>query len=105
MDRSHSHIEQQGPPNDEREATEMRGSEGERGTPADLALGSIERGRSRFKCVVAKISFPLRKFWRQQVFVFVPHDTCRDHLGMYQALQHSVSDPSTWVVVIKKDVG
>jgi hypothetical protein len=33
---------------------------------------------------------PIRKFWRHEVRISVPHEDCRDHLG--ESLRHILSD-------------
>ena len=95
MDRPESDTEEQNSANNEREATELHGYEGEHDTPIDPAVvvGSMERFRSKYKYILAKISFPFQKFWKQQVLVFVPHNACRDHLGTYQTPLHHPKIP------------
>ena len=40
-----------------------------------------------------RFTYGVSKFWRHQVSVTVPHDTCRDHLGMFRntSLSRSIS--------------
>lgn len=39
--------------------------------------------------LLERFTYGVSKFWRHQVSVTVPHDTCRDHLGMSRNTFHS----------------
>lgn len=86
MDRPESDNEEQDSSNNEnneREATELHRWDGEHDNPpTNPAAGSMRQSRSKYKCIWAKTSFPFRKFWKQQVYVSVPHDASRDHLAL-----------------------
>ncbi|RDW73116.1 hypothetical protein BP6252_07023 [Coleophoma cylindrospora] len=43
---------------------------------------------------VALLLYNVKNFWRHQVSVTVPHEACRDHLGMLNQL--SEAKPEVW---------
>lgn len=46
-----------------------------------------EQGREReTEHALSRLAFRIAQFWRRQVSIIVPHDSCRDHLGTAPSL-------------------
>ena len=69
---------------DQREATELhRYVDGHHGDNERVAPTPAPNGVLREQ--TERITHPIKSFWRQQISATVPHDKCRDHLGMYRS--------------------
>lgn len=95
-----THLDQ----NDEREATEL-GEYAAHGTapqaqpdaPTASDNGSSIR-RNHLRRQKPRWNDGIKKFWRNQIQVSVPHNACRDHLGEFFFLQYSVAAKLRWIL-------
>lgn len=66
----------------DREATELNEYESGDTTAVNPSLGQTEHDSVETRTTVGSTWTPVKKFWKRQISLSVPHHTCRDHLGM-----------------------
>lgn len=67
---------------DAREATELARVRRQYSRASTSRLQGSSTTSHRPTSIRGRFRYSVTKFWKHQVSIVVPHDTCRDHLGM-----------------------
>lgn len=77
---------------DAREATELARIRRQYSRASTHHLQGSSTVSNKPGSILGRFRYSLSRFWKHQVSVVVPHDTCRDHLGMSISIYFSSCD-------------